>query len=109
MAHSLKIISKRSTFILLKEKGEFISGKAFNLQFLEDPNLENVIFVGFTATKKLGKSVKRNKAKRIMRELARKVIAKYGKTNSYYVLIAKPSIFEISFESQKNELIKLIS
>ena len=109
MAHSLKTISKRSTFILLKEKGEFISGKAFNLQFLEDPNLENVIFVGFTATKKLGKSVKRNKAKRIMRELARKVITKYGKINSYYVLIAKSSIFNIPFDLQENELKKLIS
>ena len=109
MAHPLKIISKRSTFILLKEKGEFISGKAFNLQFLEDPNLENVIFVGFTATKKLGKSVKRNKAKRIMRELARKVISKYGKINSYYVLIAKPPIFEIPFRSQEIELKRLIS
>ena len=109
MAHSLKIISKRSTFILLKEKGKFISGKAFNLQFLEDPNLENVIFVGFTATKKLGKSVKRNKAKRIMRELARKVITKYGKINSYYVLIAKSSIFEIPFDLQENELKKIIS
>ena len=109
MAHSLKIISKRSTFILLKEKGEFITGKAFNLQFLEDPNLENVIFVGFTATKRLGKSVKRNKAKRIMRELARKVITKYGKINSYYVLIAKSSIFEIPFDCQENELKKLIS
>ena len=108
MAHSLKTISKRSTFILLKEKGEFISGKAFNLQFLEDPNLENVIFVGFTATKKLGKSVKRNKAKRIMRELARKVITKYGKINSYYVLIAKSSIFDIPFDLQENELKKII-
>ena len=108
MAHSLKIISKRSTFILLKEKGEFIRGKAFNLQFLEDPNLENVIFVGFTATKKLGKSVKRNKAKRIMRELARKVITKYGKINSYYVIIAKTQIFENSFISQESELKKLI-
>ena len=109
MAHFLKIISKRSTFILLKEKGKFISGKAFNLQFLEDPNLENVIFVGFTATKKLGKSVKRNKAKRIMRELARKVITKYGKINSYYVLIAKSSIFDIPFDLQENELKKIIS
>ena len=43
MAHSLKIISKRSTFVLLREKGEFIGGKAFNVQFLEDPNLENPI------------------------------------------------------------------
>ena len=94
---------------MLKEKGEFIRGKAFNLQFLEDPNLENVIFVGFTATKILGKSVKRNKAKRIMRELARKVITKYGKINSYYVLIAKSSIFDIPFDLQENELKKLIS
>ena len=109
MAHHLKIISKRSTFILLRKKGEFINGKAFNLQFLEDPNLENVIFVGFTATKKLGKSVKRNKAKRIMRELARKVITKYGKINSYYVLIAKSSIFDIPFDLQENELKKIIS
>ena len=109
MAHPFKTISKRSTFILLKEKGEFISGKAFNLQFLEDPTLEDTIFVGFTATKRLGKSVKRNKAKRIMRELARKVITKYGKINSYYVLIAKSSIFNIPFDLQENELKKLIS
>ena len=49
MAHPLKTISKRSTFVLLREKGKFIRGKAFNLQFLEDSNLENIIFVGFTA------------------------------------------------------------
>ena len=109
MAHSLKIISKRSTFILLKEKGEFISGKAFNLQFLEDPNLENVIFVGFTATKKLGKSVKRNKAKRIMRELARKVITKYGKINFYYVLVAKNSILTTPFKELELELENIIT
>ncbi len=84
-------------------------GKAFNIQFLEDQNLNNTIYVGFTATKKIGTAVKRNKAKRIMRELARKVIAKYGKINSYYVLIAKKSIFEIHFQSQEIELKELIS
>ncbi len=109
MAHPLKTISKRSTFIMLRKKGEFIHGKAFNLQILQDSSLEGIVFVGFTATKKLGKSVKRNKAKRIMRELARKVITKYGKINSYYVLIAKSSIFEIPFDLQENELKKLIS
>ena len=53
--------------------------------------------------------VKRNKAKRVMRELARKVISKYGKKNAYYVLIAKSSIFDMSFDSQEIELKKLIS
>ena len=94
---------------MIREKGKVKHGKAFNIQFLEKQNLNNSIYVGFTATKKIGKSFKRNKAKRIMRELARKVITKYGKINSYYVLIAKTPIFEIPFHSQEVELKKLIS
>ena len=109
MAHPLEIIRKRSTFILIREKGEIVHGKAFNVQFLADQNLNNVIYVGFTATKKIGTAVKRNKAKRIMRELVRKVIAKYGKINSYYVLIAKNSIFSTPFATLEIELKKIIS
>ena len=109
MAHSLNTIHKRSTFIMMHKKGSAKQGNAFNVQFLEDQNLNNSIHIGFTATKKIGPAIKRNKAKRIMRELARKVITKYGKINSYYVLIAKPLIFEIPFRSQEIELIKLIS
>ena len=109
MAHSFKKIRSRSTFIMIRKNGKVLSCKAFNLQFLKDQNLKDSIYIGFTATKKIGSAVKRNKAKRIMRELARKVITKYGKINSYYVLIAKSSIFEIPFDFQENELKKLIS
>ena len=59
--------------------------------------------VGFTATKKIGNAVKRNKAKRIMRELAKKICNK-GKTNTYYVLIAKASILDANFKDLLNEL-----
>ena len=109
MAHSLNTIRKRSTFIMMIKKGSVKQGKTFNVQILEDQNLNNSIHIGFTATKKIGPAIKRNKAKRIMRELARKVIAKYGKINSYYVLIAKPPIFEISYYAQEIELKELIS
>ena len=109
MAHLIKTIRKRATFIMVREKGKNIHGKNFNVQLLENQSLNNLIYVGFTATKKLGKVVKRNKAKRIMRELAKKIITKYGKKNSYYVLIAKSQIFEQSFKSQEIELKKLIS
>ena len=44
-----------------------------------------------------------------MREVARKVLRKYGKINSYYVLIAKNSIFKTPFATLENELKKLIS
>ena len=86
-----------------------IKGKFLNIQFLEDESLGNFIAVGYTSTKRIGNAVKRNKAKRLMRELARKVLRKYGKTNSYYVLIAKNSIFSAPFAELEIELKDLIS
>ena len=44
-----------------------------------------------------------------MRELARKVLIKYGKINSYYVLIAKNPIFKTNMNEQENQLKDLIS
>ena len=66
-------------------------------------DLDNKIGVGYTATKKIGSAVKRNKAKRIMRELARKIIIN-GKINSYYVLIAKSSLLDEKFSNLLIEL-----
>ena len=86
-----------------------IKGKFLNIQFLEDESLDEFIAVGYTATKRIGNAVKRNKAKRLMRELARKVLRKYGKTNSYYVLIAKNSIFRAPFAELEIELKNLVS
>ena len=94
---------------MLNKVGLIFKGNSFNVQYLKEKNLDNSIYIGFTATKKIGNAIKRNKAKRIMRELARKVITNYGKINSYYVLIAKKQIFEISFRSQEIELKDLIS
>ena len=109
MAHSIFTITKRTTFIFVRENGFFIRGKNFNIQILHKQDLNNTIGVGYTATKKIGNAVKRNKAKRIMRELSKKVIGKYGKKNSYYVLIAKNSIFEKQFSVLEIELKKMIS
>ena len=109
MALSLQTIKNRVTFIRVRDKGSFSKGKSLNIQFLKDANLNEVIVVGYVATKKIGNSVKRNKAKRLMRELAKKVLRKYGKINSYYVLIAKNSIFSTPFATLETELIKLIS
>ena len=77
MAQTLNTIKKRSTFLNVKKKGQFLRSFSFNIQILKDMNLDNNINVGYTATKRLGNAIKRNKAKRIMRELAKKVISKY--------------------------------
>ena len=74
-----------------------------NIQILHNQDLENSIGVGYTASKKIGNAVKRNRAKRIMRELARKIIIN-GKINSYYVLIAKASLLDEKFSNLLIEL-----
>ena len=88
---------------MIREKGSFTRGKNINLQILINQNLNNSIGVGYIATKKIGKAIKRNKAKRIMKELAKKILIK-GKINSYFVLIAKPSLLETPFEELVKEL-----
>ena len=103
MAHPIFTIKKRSTFLMVREKGSFIRGKNLNLQILINQDLNDLIGVGYIATKKIGKAVKRNRARRIMKELAKKILIK-GKINSYFVLIAKPSLLQTSFEDLFREL-----
>ena len=78
------------------------------MQKLVDQDLDNKIGVGYTATKKIGNAVKRNKAKRIMRELAKKILIN-GKINTYYVLIAKISILDTKFKNLLEELNKSVN
>ena len=109
MAQIINTIKKRSTFVYVRDYGKFLRTKPFNIQILEGKNLNNTIEVGYTATKRLGNAVVRNKAKRRMRELARKIITKHGKINFYYVLIAKTSLLRMSFKEVEQELEKCIS
>ena len=47
MAPSLEIIKKRSIFLLVRNKGKFMTGKSLNVQFLEDRNLKTSQDVGY--------------------------------------------------------------
>ena len=52
MAQTLFTIKKRSTFVMIRNQGEFIKGKNMNIQILHNQDLENSIGVGYTASKK---------------------------------------------------------
>ena len=49
----------------------------------------DTIRVGFTVTKKVGDAVRRNRAKRRLREVARMVLPLYGAGGTDYVLIGR--------------------
>lgn len=48
--------------------------------------------VGFTASKKVGNAVARNRAKRRLREVARQVLPRLGRPGWDYVLVARPGV-----------------
>jgi ribonuclease P protein component len=50
----------------------------------------NAIRIGFTASKKIGNAVARNRAKRRMRAVVRAVLPELGQAGWDYVLVAKP-------------------
>ena len=49
-----------------------------------------LVRIGFTASKKIGNAVARNRAKRRLRALAREVLPKLARPGWDYVLVAKP-------------------
>lgn len=62
--------------------------------------------VGFTATKKLGNAVKRNRAKRRMRAL----FCEYSDSlqDGTYVFVAKVGLFDSSYEKLKHDFKKIL-
>jgi len=67
--------------------------------------------VGFTATKKLGGAVVRNRCKRRMREAARQLLPLHGVPGHDYVLVARSSLaarpWERLLDDVKSALISL--
>jgi ribonuclease P protein component len=60
-----------------------------------------VIGVGFTATKRLGTAVVRNRARRRLREAARLVFPELGRPGFDYVLVARPPALACDFQALK--------
>ncbi len=66
---------------------------------------------GFTATKKIGGAVERNRAKRRLREASRRLLARYGRPGWDYVFIAREATLEVGwsrlFDDMESALISL--
>ncbi|MBX3478512.1 MAG: ribonuclease P protein component [Brevundimonas sp.] len=90
MTTSAKIsrLTRRPQF-LAAAKGVSVARGAVLIQQLDRGDGDPAIRLGFTATRKIGGAVVRNRAKRRLREAARALIPLYGRPGCDYVLIAR--------------------
>lgn len=88
----LEVMRKRAEFVRTA-KGKRVHRPGFLLQArkVDDGGADAgaTIRVGFTASKRVGNAVMRNRAKRRLRALARNVLPLHGRPGWAYVLIAK--------------------
>jgi len=109
----LVTLKKRKDFVLSNRDGQKKFSKNFILQEYCNPNMSyQELRFGFTATKKIGNAVKRNRAKRRMRSLISGLLKEdkiLFKEKYSYVLIAKQSILKASFSEMHNQLKECLS
>ena len=99
----LETLSKRSDFVAASKAEKYV-GKSIIVQ--ARPNSLQTIRVGYTASKRVGNAVARNRAKRRMRAAVAETLAFYGTPGIDYVLIGRAqTTCNTKFEELKNELI----
>jgi len=99
-------LTRRAEFLFVRE-GAYaaIGGVVVQVRANND---HNAIRAGFTATKKIGNAVQRNRAKRRLREVARALLPELGVNGFDYVFIARQGTgFTRLLDDARRALLKL--
>ena len=101
----LSTLKKRSDFLRVAAARQKWISPTVIIQTSKKPTPEGGdIRVGYTASKKVGNAVFRNKAKRRLREAVKQVLISGAKKDHDYVLIARREISERSFKELIRDL-----
>jgi ribonuclease P protein component len=91
-APSIDRLKKRAQF-LAAAQGPSCARGAVVIQRLAQPDRPGLA-VGFTATKRIGGAVQRNRAKRRLREAARLLLPLHGEPKHDYVFVARAGVID---------------
>jgi ribonuclease P protein component len=114
ISKSVVRLKKRSEFLAVAATGRRWVAPAFVLQVgprtsgclptAEQDSSKDEIGLGFTATKRIGNAVARNRAKRRLREASRVLLPDAAKPGHDYVLIARAEILTCVFRTLVQDL-----
>ena len=100
-------LTKRSEFLAAARAGRAgMPGFLFQARKRRDDEADpTLVRVGFTCSKKVGNAVARNRAKRRLREVARRVLPESGRPGWDYVLVGKAGVTaDRPFEAMQDDL-----
>jgi ribonuclease P protein component len=85
---AIERMKKRPQFLACAQGASFAKG-AVMVQALARSDGSEVVHAGFTATRRVGGAVVRNRAKRRLREAARLLLPQFGRPGFDYVFVAR--------------------
>lgn len=100
-------LTKRSEFLYVRE-GQYRAIGGVVIQMRENTAQDDDIRVGFTATKKVGGAVIRNRAKRRLRACAAELLPQYGLAGHDYVFIARDGTVSRKFDELRDDVKKAL-
>lgn len=104
--HKIPVLAKRRDFLrVAATRKKWVSGSMIvqiapreTSDLEQDSQAISTIRVGYTASKKVGNAVMRNRAKRRLREVVRHVLGDKGQEGHDYVLIARSATVALPFD-----------
>lgn len=102
---AINTIKKNRDYRRIYRQGKSVADRNLVL-FLMANNLETCRF-GFTASKKIGNAVKRNRVRRLFKEACRLNLEKF-KNGFDYVLMARYAVVGVKYQQVEESLLKLL-
>ena len=101
--HRLVTLKKNYEFNFVFKKGQRFGSKSFTL--IVAPCRKNIAKYGIVISKKIGKAVVRNKKRRQIKEILRKLYL----VPNQYVFVAKENISVLTFNELENEIFAVVN